>query len=116
MANIVRDLPTIVATSSGKTIAIGNLDDANSITIFLASSATSGLPLTQISQFDPAIPAQSGVTQMTSTMWATGPAFTSSFTALTISNVSFRGLRLNSTSTAFTANEIVAYVTKQISV
>jgi hypothetical protein len=114
MAYTVRDLPNLIATSSGKTAAIGNLDDASSITIFLASSASGALPLTQLSQFDPAIPRQSGVSP--STQWYTGPAFTSSGTALTISNVSFRGLRLNSTSTAFTAAEVVAFVTKQISV
>jgi hypothetical protein len=120
MAGIVRDLPNLVATSSGKTAGIGNLDDASSITIFLASSATGAPPLIQVSQFDPAIPAQSGVSQ--STNWyglstAIG-GFTSSVVSpsVTISNISFRGLRLNSTSTGFTAAEVVAFATKQISV
>lgn len=119
MANVsVRDLPNLVATSSGKTAGIGNLDDAASISLFLASSATGALPLIQVSQFDPAIPAMSGVTQSTqwytlSTAFAT---FTTSGASVTLSPVSFRGLRLNSTSTAFTAAEVVAFATKQISV
>src|SRR5689334_16309880 len=113
MAYIVRDLPNIVATRSGKTIALGNLDDASSITIYLTSSATgSSGAIVQVSQFDPAIPTPNGVVQ--STFWVTAGTVTSSNTAVVLSNVSFRGLRLISTSTAFTANETVAYASKQI--
>lgn len=116
MAYIVRDLPNLVATSSGSTVAIGNLDDANNITIFLTSSATGVVTgsVIQVSQFDPAIPLQSGVTQ--STQWVTAGTVTSSLTAVVLTNVSFRGIRLVSSSTAMTVNEVVAFVSKQISV
>lgn len=116
MANIVRDLPNIVASSSGVTLAIGSLDDAASITIFLTSSATGIVTgsVVQVSQFDPAIPLQSGVSQ--STKWTGAGTVTSSLTAVVLSNISFRGLRLVSSSTALTAGEIVAFVSKQISV
>ncbi len=116
MSYIVRDLPNLVATSSGKTAGIGSLDDASSITIFLTSSATGVVTgsVIQVSQFDPAIPAPAGVTQ--STQWVSAGTVTSSLTAVVLSNVSFRGLRLVSSSTAMTVAEIVAYVSKQITV
>ena len=115
MANTVRDLPNLVATSSGKTIAIGSLDDASSITIYLTSSATgSSGAIIQVSQFDPSFATFTGVTL--STFWVTAATVTSSNTAVVLSNVSFRGLRLISTSTAFTANEVVGFASKQISV
>ena len=125
MANIVRDLPPLKTfTSSGGTaslsVGIGNLDDAGSITIFPTSSATASLAgaLIQVSQFDPAIAAQTGVSQ--STGWnslSTTIVITSSSVSVTITNVSFRGLRLsNFITTSSQAGEVVAFVSKQISV
>lgn len=115
MPYTVQDLPKLVATSSGKTNAVGSLDDAASITIYLTSSAAgSSGALIQVAQFDPAITAPMGVTQ--STFWVTAATVTSSNTAVVLTNVSFRGLRLISTSTAFTANEVVGFVSKQIRV
>ena|SRR5689334_7800886 len=109
------DLPRIVATSSGKTVPVGGLDDASSITIYLTSSATgSSGAVVQVSQFDPLVLSSPGVSQ--STFWVTAATVTSSNTAVVLTNVSFRGLRLVSSSTAFTANEVVAYIAKQIQV
>lgn len=123
MAGMVRNLPRLVAQSTGTgsvTQGIGSLDDASSITIFPQSTAgfAVGALIVQISQFDPAIPTPLGVTE--STGWqavSTGAAFvfTSSNTALTLSNISFKGLRLSGTSSSATS-EVVAYVSKQISV
>src|SRR6476659_10382679 len=114
---IVRNLPSLVTQSTGTgavTNALGNLDDANCITIFLCSSAGSGIPLIQVSQYDPAIASpQPGVSE--STTWRVLQAFaaTSSGTAIMITNVGFRGLRLANTSSAATG-EIIAYASKQI--
>lgn len=122
MANIVRDLPNLIAQSTGTgsfTNAVGGLDDASSLTIFMASSAGIALSavVPQVSQFDPvSSSAIGGVTQ--STGWKTMAStnvITSSGIAFTISSVSFRGFRLGGTSSAATG-EVIAFVTKQISV
>ena len=114
---IVRDLPRLVAQSTGTgsvTNAVGSLDDANAIVIFLASSAGSGIPLIQVSQFDPAIPfPQPGVTQSSGWYVLQGATATSSGTAIRIENIAFRGLRLANTSSAATS-EVIAYISKQI--
>lgn len=118
MANIVRDLPklTTVTSSGGAAVtnAIGSLDDASSITLFLASSASAATSaaVVQISQFDPAINVQSGVP---STSWFSAGTVTSSGGTV-LSNISFRGLRLSFTATSSAAGEIIAFVSKQISV
>ena len=122
MPYIVKNLPKLItATSSGGaavTQAIGKLDDASSITIFLASSAAADLGATatvQISQFDPFDPfPQPGVTE--SSNFVTAGTVTSSLTAVVLSNVSFRGLRLSFTGTSSGNGETVAFVSKQISV
>lgn len=132
MANIVRDLPTLFAGSSGGTgqvtNGIGNLDDASSITLFFISTAN-GIPTTiQVSQFDPAIPLQTGVSQ--STNWfalstaifagvTANTNFSSSGNSFTISSVSFRGLRIGLTASSSFGNsngDPIARVSKQISV
>jgi len=132
MSGIVRDLPTLFAGSSGGTgqvtNAIGNLDDASSITLFFVSTAN-GIPTTiQVSQFDPAIPLQSGVSQ--STGWSAlstaifagvtaASNFSSSGNAFTISNISFRGLRIGLTASSSFGNsngDPIARVSKQINV
>ena len=116
---------TLVGTSAGSpTIGIGSLDDAESITIFMNTTAVgtstgAGTMGLQISQFDPAIPLPTGVTQ--STVWysistglfSTTAVVTSSGVAFTLTNISYRGLRL----TGFTsgaAGEIIARASKTI--
>jgi hypothetical protein len=130
MPYTVRDLPSLIATSSGSlvTAAIGHLDDASSITLFFPSSAsaqTSNATI-QVSQFDPAdkFP-QSGVTQSSNFYVASASSsltFSSSGgagggVALVMSNISFRGLRIGGmTSSTATVGEIIAYASKQITV
>ena len=124
MASIVRDLGPLVPTSSGSatTTALGHLDDAASITIFVTSSANAASSFTlQISQFDPAdaFPL-TGVTQSSQFFTyganSTGGlvVFTSGNT-ITIDKISFRGLRLSALSSA-TGAEVIAFVCKQIPV
>ena len=130
MAHIVVNLPKLTAATTGVdavTNAIGNLDDANCITIFMVSTAAAlssgaGLGL-QVSQFNPAIAAPvRGVTESTgfnalsSTIFSTGAGLvTSSGVAVTITNISFKGLRISGLTSA-TAGETIAFVSKQISV
>lgn len=117
MAYIVRDLPSLVATSSGKTAGVGRLDDANSITIYLTSSAAGAVTgsIIQVSQFDPADPTVVPG-QTLSSFWVTAATVTSSNTAIVLTNVSFRGMRISSSSTGFNVGEVVAFASKQISV
>ena len=116
---------TLVGTSaSSPSVAIGSLDDAESITIYMNTTAsatsTNGLGL-QVSQFDPAIPLPTGVTQ--STVWyslssnafstAAAGQVTSSGSAFTLTGISYRGLRLTGFSSGV-AGEIVARASKSI--
>ncbi len=129
MPLITVDVGTLVTTSTSATAtsAVGHLNDATSITIFTASSAgalTSGHAL-QISQFDPfdTFPI-AGIVQssnwfdfsLTTTTAGLPLVTASSGVAFTISNVSFRGLRLRILGSANTSGEPIAYVTKQITV
>jgi hypothetical protein len=122
MANIVRNLPNLVAQSTGTgsfTNGLGALDDASSLTVFMASSAGIALSAVkyQIAQFDPVTGVLSGANESTGWFFpAASTAFiTSSGHAFTISNISFRGFRLIGTSSAATG-EVVAFASKQISV
>jgi hypothetical protein len=121
----VRDLPALITLTTASTSAgpIGHLDDASNITLFFASSATAltSAIAVMVSQFDPADPfPQSGVTQSSQFYSATSSTFATNFSssgiALVISNVSFRGLKLNILASANVAGEIIAFATKQISV
>jgi len=121
MSLIVRDLPPLKTFTSsggatGVSFGIGHLDDASSITLFQASSATSLITAVQVSQVDPADPfPQVGVTQ--SSGWVTiSSGATSSATSITLTNISFRGLRLGLTTSSSQAGEIAAFASKQISV
>lgn len=122
MAYIVRDLPPLktVTTSGGAnfTNTIGSLDDANSITLFFTSSftGTTSNANIHVTQFDPAIPLQSGVSQSTGLYNLSTALITSSGMALTLTNISFRGLRVDFTATSSASGEIMAYASKQISV
>lgn len=125
MAWQVANLPALIPTSSGSlfTNGIGSLDDAESITIFMTSSSATGSSAAaiQVSQFDPAIAAPVGVTQ--STGWylltigsTTGGTYVFGSTlsnAVTISPVSFRGIRLSALASAVTTDTI-AFATKQL--
>lgn len=124
MAYIVRDIGKLQVTSSASatTNALGHLDDSASITLFFTSSfgGSSTGAVIQISQFDPADPfPQPGVTQ--SSGWftlstASVGQITSSGTTLALSNISFRGLRVGSMTSSTAAADVIAWVSKQISV
>src|SRR6266850_4541299 len=98
MPSIVRDLGTLVPTSSGSVTAtaLGHLDDASCITIFVTSSANAASSFSlQISQFDPADSTQllSGITESTNffTYGANSTGGTVVFTSgatITITNIS----------------------------
>ena len=124
----VVNLPPLIPTTTGAnsvTNGIGNLDDAESITLYFVSTAnassTTG-PLTlQVSQFDPAIPLPVGVTQ--STVWnsistnlfstAAAGQVTSSGAVVTIAPIGFRGMRLTGLASGI-SGQVVAYVSKTI--
>jgi hypothetical protein len=120
---IVKNLPALIATSSGSSVtqAIGKLDDASSITMFFASSYAAGTTgsVIQISQFDPFDPfPQPGVTESSGFYVISSSALafaTTNSNALVLSNISFRGLRIASLSSAI-AGEVISWVSKQISV
>ena len=119
MPYIVRDLGTLtVQTSSGGAAlssSIGHLDDATAITIYLTSSALSAGSQVQISQFDPADPfPQVGVTQ--SSAFFLQQVIASSVSSITINPVAFRGMQMSFTATSSAKGEIMAYVTKSITV
>ena len=121
MANTVRDLPklTTVTSSGGAAVSniIGALDDASSITIFFTSSASLGVTSSAVfavSGWDPFLPA--GQTNMTSSQFVFATNVTSSLTALTVTNISFRSFRLQFTATSSTSGEVIGFVSKQISV
>lgn len=126
MSLIVRDLPTLTPSSSGSLFsrAIGQLDDATSISLFLASSANANTSAAtiQVAPFDPTLPwfAGPGTQQagLSSSFWVTLSTaiatITSSASQLVINNVAFRGLRLSITTS--NAGEVIAYVSKQITV
>ena len=126
MPYIVRDLPPLIATSSGSllTSGIGKLDDASSITLFFASSAAAGTSsaILQVSQFDPFdIFPQPGVANQSSGFYNASTsaiaAVSTNGGAIVLSNISFRGIRISGmTSSTATAGEIIAYVSKQVSV
>lgn len=122
----VCNLGNLTPTSSGSsnTGAVGGLHDAESLTIYVTSSAgtasTGATPLAiQVSQFDPALTAPGGVTEstlfyllrLTSTL-AGLPVLTTGG-AITIEAPAFRGLRLTNMTSAVAA-EIVGYITKKI--
>lgn len=126
MAYTVVNLPKLVAQSTGTgsaTNGIGGLDDASSVTIYLKSTggwAVGALKL-EVAQADVSLATSLdnpvGVVQSTAWQSASTTLFvaTSSGYAITLTNISFRSLRLNGTSSSAT-NEVVAFVSKQISV
>lgn len=123
MPYIVRDLGTlgVVGSSGGNqfTSGTGHLDDASQINLFFTSSALSSATAVQVSQFDPSDPLpQIGWAGTTgwfnlSTAVAT---ITSSGSQLVITNIAFRGLRLSLVATSSAGGEIMAFISKQITV
>jgi len=120
MSLVVRNLPPIKTfTSSGGaavSFGLGLLDDANSVTLFFTSSftGTTTTATLQVTQFDPSDAAALG-----SSAWynLSTALVTSSGMALTLTNISFRGLRVNGfTATSSQAGEVIAFASKQISV
>ena len=121
------NLPALIPTTTGAgavTNAIGNLDDAESITIYMVSTANAGSSgatgLTiQVCQFDPASALPVGVTQstvfnaLTTNVFSTTVTMTSSGSAFTITPVGFRGLRLSGI-TSGVSGQTIAYVSKTI--
>ena len=121
MAYIVRDLPklTTVTSSGGAAVSntIGGLDDASSITLYLTSSATADLGATatvKVTGWDAMNPKTAS--NMTSSQFVTAGAVTSSLTAVVLTNISFRSLQLSFTATSSQSGEVLAFVSKQISV
>lgn len=123
MAWQVQQLPNlIVATTSALvTNGIGHLDDAESITLFFTSSATtltSGTRI-EISQFDPA-DSTSGQASLSTQFFSLSSAVALISTAapakvtVTLTGVSFKGLRLAVLASANVAGEVVAFASKQI--
>jgi hypothetical protein len=124
----VRQLPTLTAaatSANSPTIAVGALDDAESITIYFVStrnagSSSNGLSI-QVSQFDPSLASSasaSGVTVSTafhslSSQIFSSAILTSTAGAFTLSPISFKGLRLNGLTSA-TSGENIAFISKQI--
>ena len=120
----VRDLPKLIAQSTGTgsvTQGIGNLDDANSITIYFQSTGgwAVGAVGLQVAQFDPSLLTSAlSVGAVQSTVWNSSTSLftlTSSNQAVTITPIAFRGIRLTGTSSSATA-EVVAFVSKTVSV
>lgn len=123
----VVNLPKLTLATTGAaavTNGIGNLDDAESITLYFVSTAaatsTGALLALQVSQFDPAVAAPVGVTQSTgwntlsSIIFSTGAGlFTSSGYAFTLAPIGFRGLRISGLSSG-TSGETIAYASKTI--
>lgn len=128
MPYLVVDLGSITVTSSGNPVntnGVGALDDASSVTLIVTtsgnwSSTAAGGITVQVTQTDPFSATPSGVSR--STGWynltnSTGgvTTITSSGVALTINNVSFRGIRLNNLASA-SSTDVVGYAMKQITV
>ena len=128
MPYTTKNFPPFIATSSGSALsnAVGKLDDCSSITIYISSSAAPTGPTLQVSQFDPNDPIRPvGVGNSLSTNFfayslttteaaASAVVLTSGF-AFTFSNISWRGMRL-ATLTSAIAGEVVATASGQFSV
>lgn len=123
MAYIVRELPPLkTATSSGganNTNIIGALDDASSITLFFTSSfsGTTTTATLHVTQYDPVTGVESGTAPSTGFFNLSTALITSSGAAITLTNISFKGLQVTGfTATSSAKGEIIAYASKQISV
>lgn len=121
MPHITVDLPKLVPTSSGSSVtnAIGKLDDAANLSVFMVSTALGATTAAsiQVSQFDPVDGPLVGVTNSTAfnVLSTALGSITSSGAHIMISNIAFRGLRISGLSSSVAA-DIVAFVSKQISV
>ena len=130
----VVNLPALIPTTTGAgavTNFIGNLDDADSLTIYMVSTANAGSSgatgLTiQVTQWDPATTPTppTGVTQSTAintlstSVFSTGATgstilMTSSGNILNIMPVNFRGLRLSGVTSGI-SGQAIAFASKTI--
>ena len=121
MSLIVQDLPKLLSTGSAAfTTPVGLLDDANSVTIFLGSSSgvVSSNCTISVSPIDQALSTAIQTIGASSTSWyvLSSAVFSSGIGAVTISNISFRSLRVNTSANTINAGTIIAYATKQITV
>ena len=121
MSNTVRDLVkfTTVTSSGGAAVSntIGGLDDASSITIFFTSSASLGITSSaslMVTGWDASQPTVKFNMSSSQFIFAGNP--TSSLTAMVLSNISFRSMQFQFTATSSTAGEVIAWVSKQVSV
>lgn len=120
-----RDVGKFIATSSGAqyTNALGNLDDAESLTIAFQSSANGNITAAsvriQISNGNPALNEVLSTSASLSTGWYTLSsatyALSSSGSTIQISPVSFRGIRVINVLTS-NVNEVLGLCMKQIRV
>jgi hypothetical protein len=128
MAYDVRQLPTLTAaatSANANTIAVGALDDAESITIYLVSTRNAGSSGTglqiQVSQFDPSLASSASVTGVTvstafhslSTQIFSTAILISTAGAFTLAPISFKGLRLTGLTSAV-SGENIAFISKQV--
>ena len=110
MPYIVRDLPTIATTASGtNSNAIGRLDDAANIALWVTTATTTPLQI----QVEFSDTGAAFIPLLFNTSGASIQTVTSSG-VVHITNIAFRQLRMSSTGT--TAAAVSANVTKQISV
>lgn len=122
MPRIVRDFTPLIPTSSGSSVtnSIGHLDDAHSLMIYITSSAatasTGASPLRiQVSYNDPADVTSTFITYSGPLSTGAGIPVLTTGQAYSLFPVPFRGLRLTNLTSAV-LNEVVAVVTKQITV
>lgn len=123
MANIVSDLAPIINTSgsSVNTILIGNIDDASSVTIFFSTGTnilTSNCKFI-ITPWEPVAPYPVNMTSsmfFTDVLMGSSLFLTSGGKAFTISNISFRGIGIQTSVNTITTGTTIATATKQISV
>jgi hypothetical protein len=127
MPSVIKDLPSLIPTSSGSpnTNAVGHLDDASVIGIFLNSTMAGDVVTAgniQVCQFDPAdpFPVSAGVTESSAFFKNLSTSVgnvivTTSGQAIYLSPIFFRGFRLSGLTSAVAA-DVTAFCTKQISV
>jgi hypothetical protein len=119
-AYIIRDLPPLVNTSGSSVLTngIGNIDDAQSLVIYLSTNTNvlSSLVSVEVSPRDLA----GGIgTVATSTDWYpllvnTSVLLSSGLQAIQILNPGFRSVRIRTSANSITTGTTIATATKQI--
>ena len=113
MARITRSLPQLAfTTSAANTQAVGLLDDADAISLFLSTSTGSATATVQV---EPTDTGTAFLPLLTASTGAGGvPVVVTTNGAVTITSIGFRQIRLVSTGVLSSAT--VCAITKQISV